>query len=45
MTVTLRYGVKIYDVCERIQTAVKESIEEYTSLNMCRVNILVKAVV
>ena len=34
MTVTLKYGAKIYDVCEKIQTAVKESVEEYTSLRV-----------
>ncbi len=41
-TVILRYGVDIYDVCHKIQRAVKEKLEEYTSINVRRVHVLVK---
>ena len=41
-TVILRYGVDIYDVCHKIQRAVKQNIEKYTSVNVRRIHILVK---
>lgn len=42
MTVILRYGCDIFDVCRKIQLAVRENVERYTSVNARRVNILVK---
>lgn len=42
MTVMLRYGCNIADVSKKIQYAVRRSIEEYTSINARRVNVLVK---
>lgn len=42
MTVILRYGCNIFDVCRKIQLAVRENVERYTSVNARRVNILVK---
>lgn len=41
-TVTLRYGVNINEVCIKVQRAIKKNIEQYTSLNVRRVHILVK---
>lgn len=43
MTVTLKYGSRIEDICREIQQSVRRCIEEYTSVNTRRVNILVKA--
>ena len=42
MTVTLKYGCNIFDVCKKIQYAVRENVERYTSVNARRVNILIK---
>ena len=42
MSVTLLYGYNIYDVCKQAQIAVKNAIEEYTSINARRVHIYVK---
>ena len=42
MTVILKYGCNIFDVCRNIQLAVRENVERYTSVNARRVNILVR---
>ena len=42
MSVTLLYGYNIYSVCKQVQLAVKNAIEEYTSINARRVHIYVK---
>lgn len=42
MSVTLLYGYNIYNVCKKVQLAVKNTIEEYTSINARRVHIYVK---
>ncbi len=42
MTVTLCYGCDIPSVCRKIQDAVRDNVEKYTSVNARRVNILVK---
>lgn len=42
MTVILEYGSDIFDVCKKIQLAVRENVEKHTSVNVRRVNILVK---
>lgn len=42
MTVSLYYGCNIYDVCKSIQIAVRDSIEQYTSINARRIHIFVK---
>ena len=38
----LDYGTDIYSACRRVQTAIKSSIEKYTSLNARRIHIFVK---
>ncbi len=45
MTVTVTYGCDIFDVCRQVQTAVRENVEKYTSVNARRVNVLVKNLV
>ncbi len=45
MTVILEYGCNIFDVCRKIQLEVKDNIECYTSVNVRRVNILIKNLV
>lgn len=42
MTVSLYYGCNIYDVCKNIQIVVRNSIEQYTSINARRVHVFVK---
>lgn len=42
MTVVLEYGCNIFEVCRKIQLAVRDNVEKYTSVNARRVNILVK---
>lgn len=42
MSVTLIYGHDIYKVCRQVQKAVKENIEEFTSVNVRRVHVYVK---
>lgn len=43
MTVSLTYGCDIFKTCRKIQFAIRENIEKYTSVNARRVNILVKS--
>ncbi len=45
MTVSLVYGKNIPKICKAIQKKVSKNIQEYTSINIRRVNILVKSVV
>ncbi len=42
MTVILEYGCDIFAVCRKIQNAVKDNVECYTSVNVRKVNLLVK---
>lgn len=42
MTVVLKYGCKIFSVCKEIQLAIRNNIEMYTSVNVRRINMLVK---
>ena len=44
MTLILRYGVDIKKVCNAVQYSVRNNVEQYTSVNTRRVNILVKNV-
>ena len=41
-TVILQYGCDIFSVCKNIQLAVRNNVEQYTSINARRINILVK---
>lgn len=43
MSVTLYYGYNIYSVCKKVQLAIKNPIEEFTSINVRRVHIYVKS--
>jgi hypothetical protein len=45
MTVTLYYGCNIYDTCRKIQIAVRNNVEKYTSINARRVHIFVRNLV
>ena len=42
MTLILKYGVKIKQVCSAVQNSVRDNVEKYTSVNTRRVNVLVK---
>lgn len=44
LTVVLEYGVKIPDVCARLQTEVRESVEEMTGKSVQAVNISVQSI-
>ena len=44
MTIAVRYGFKIQDVCKQIQQNVKNSIETMTGLNVSQVNIFVQSI-
>ena len=45
MTLIVKYGFRIQDVCQNVQKAVKNAIETMTGLNVVEVNISVNAVV
>ena len=45
VSVSIRYGYKIKEVCEKIQTAVKSAIETMTGLRVVEVNVFVQSVV
>lgn len=45
MTVSVKYGSYLPDICRRIQNRVSRELHQYTSINIRRVNILVKNVV
>lgn len=42
MTISLYYGCNIYNVCKNIQTAVRNNVENYTSINARRVHIFIR---
>ncbi len=44
MTVSVRYGSKIQEVCHQIQQNVKNSIETMTGLTVSQVNIFVQSI-
>lgn len=44
MSVVIRYGYKIQDVCANIQKSVKDAIETMTGLNVVEVNVFVQSV-
>ena len=45
VSVSIRYGYKIKEVCETIQNAVKSAIENMTGLRVVEVNVFVQSVV
>ena len=44
VSVSIRYGFKIREVCEKIQTAAKNAIETMTGLRVVEVNVFVQSV-
>ena len=44
VTVSIRYGFKIREVCEKIQLAVKNAIETMTGLRVIEINVFVQSV-
>jgi uncharacterized alkaline shock family protein YloU len=44
VSVSIRYGYKIREVCEKIQLAAKNAIETMTGLRVVEVNVLVQSV-
>lgn len=44
MTITVKYGSKIQNVCRQIQNNVKKSIETMTGLSVAQVNIFVQSI-
>jgi uncharacterized alkaline shock family protein YloU len=45
VSVNIRYGYKIKEVCEKIQAAVKSAIENMTGLRVVEINVFVQSVV
>ena len=45
MTLIVKYGYRIQEVCQNVQQAVKNAIENMTGLNVVEVNISVNSVV
>ncbi len=45
VSVSIRYGYKIKEVCEKIQAAVKSAIENMTGLRVVEINVFVQSVV
>lgn len=45
LSVNVRYGYKIQDVCKKLQESVKSGIETMTGLNVLAVNVNVQSVV
>lgn len=45
MTLIVKYGYRIQEVCQNVQNAVKKAIETMTGLNVVEVNISVNSVV
>ena len=45
ITVSIRYGYRIKEVCEKIQAAVKSAIENMTGLRVVEINVFVQSVV
>ncbi|MCE5189637.1 MAG: Asp23/Gls24 family envelope stress response protein [Eubacteriales bacterium] len=44
VSVSIRYGFKIRDVCEKIQVAAKNAVETMTGLRVVEVNVFVQSV-
>ncbi len=44
MTISVKYGCKIQEVCKQIQSNVKNSIETMTGLSVAQVNIYVQSI-
>lgn len=44
MTIVVKYGCKIQDVCRQIQQNVKKAIETMTGLSVAQVNIFVQSI-
>ncbi len=44
LSINVKYGFRIQDVCSEVQTAVKNAIETMTALRVVEVNILVQSV-
>ena len=45
ISVSIRFGYKIKEVCEKIQAAVKSAIENMTGLRVVEINVFVQSVV
>ena len=45
VSVSIRFGYKIKEVCEKIQAAVKSAIENMTGLRVVEINVFVQSVV
>jgi len=45
MTILVRYGYKIHEVCRQLQRGVKSAIETMTGLNVIAVNVSVQSIV
>ncbi|MCD8391391.1 MAG: Asp23/Gls24 family envelope stress response protein [Firmicutes bacterium] len=45
MTASVKFGYNIQSVCKQVQNVVKDNIENYTSVNVRRVHVLVKTLV
>jgi uncharacterized alkaline shock family protein YloU len=45
VSVSIKYGYKIREVCEKIQQAVKSAIETMTGLHVVEINVFVQSVV
>lgn len=45
MVISMKYGKKIYNTGRKIQERVKKNIEEYTSINVRRVYVIVKGLI
>lgn len=45
VSVSIRYGYKIREVCEKIQAAVKSAVENMTGLRVVEINVFVQSVV
>ncbi|MBA4347929.1 MAG: Asp23/Gls24 family envelope stress response protein [Clostridiales bacterium] len=45
VSVNIRYGYKIKEVCQKIQAAVKSAIENMTGLRVVEINVFVQSVV
>jgi len=44
VSIIIRYGIRIADVCFRVQEAVKKAVEEMTGLRVVEVNVFVEGV-
>ncbi|MFQ7293235.1 MAG: Asp23/Gls24 family envelope stress response protein [Monoglobales bacterium] len=41
-TLIIKYGVNIYETCRKVQLAIRDNVEKYTSVNARRVHVLVR---